>query len=174
MARNATIHKVQIELSDLKRNYFDSLNLVLAQHPSEKPERLLARLLAYCMHSSPALEFTRGLSSTEEPELWAKTLDGRIDLWIELGQPDLARIKKASNQANKVVIYTYRSSASLWWQKMSEQISHLERVKVIAFNPGDIDAAAQLITRQTEMSIMIDETSLTIYCANKEYSVEYS
>ncbi|MFT6017167.1 MAG: hypothetical protein ACI809_002939, partial [Candidatus Azotimanducaceae bacterium] len=49
MALKPTIFKFSIDLSDLGRNYYETLNLTVAQHPSESIERMMARVLAYCI-----------------------------------------------------------------------------------------------------------------------------
>jgi uncharacterized protein YaeQ len=60
MALKPTIFKLQISLSDLNRNYYDTLNLTLAQHPSETVERMMARVLAFCINAQERLVFTKG------------------------------------------------------------------------------------------------------------------
>lgn len=174
MARNSTIYKLHIELSDLRKNYFDTLKLVIALHPSETQERMLSRILCYCLHASPTLEFTRGLSSTDEPELWSKSLDDRIEYWIDLGQPDISRIKKACQKADQVAIYTYRSSASVWWKNISSQIKDFKNLDMIALNPEQISAASQLIERQIELSVLINDSSLEVFSQDKQYQIEFT
>ena len=44
MALKPTIYKARIELADSDRGCFETLNLTLAQHPSETLERMAARL----------------------------------------------------------------------------------------------------------------------------------
>ena len=70
MALKPTIYKAQVELADSDRNCFESLSLTLAKHPSETLERMAVRLLAYCLNYERGLEFTRGLSTADEPDLW--------------------------------------------------------------------------------------------------------
>ena len=70
MALKPTIYKAQVALADSDRGRFDDLSLTLARHPSETMERMATRLLAYCLHAAPGLEFTRGLSTGDEPDLW--------------------------------------------------------------------------------------------------------
>lgn len=48
MALKPTIYKFRIALSDMNNDYYDSKNLTIALHPSEKPQRMLARILAFC------------------------------------------------------------------------------------------------------------------------------
>ncbi len=111
MARKATIYKADIQLSDIDRNLFDSLALTIALHPSETLERMTVRLLVFCINAKEHLQFTRGLSSTEEPDLWEKNLQGDIVHWIEIGQPEPARIKAALKQAERVSVYAFGKSA---------------------------------------------------------------
>jgi uncharacterized protein YaeQ len=75
VALKPTIYKLKITLADINQNHYDSLNLTIAQHPSETLERMMARVLAFCMNAREPLSFTKGLSSVEEPDIWAHTLD---------------------------------------------------------------------------------------------------
>ncbi|MFU8831718.1 MAG: YaeQ family protein, partial [Wenzhouxiangella sp.] len=47
MAQRATPYKVHLGLSDTDRGIYQSLRLIVARHPSETEERLVARILAY-------------------------------------------------------------------------------------------------------------------------------
>src|SRR5690554_713016 len=97
MALGATIYKTELHIADNDRGYYGSHNLTVARHPSESDERMMVRLLAYGLfaESDSALEFTRGLSAAEDPDLWRKDLTGVILQWIEVGLPDERRILKA-------------------------------------------------------------------------------
>ena len=88
MAIKATIFKADCQIVDMDRHYYQDHSLTLARHPSETDERMMLRLLAFAYHASDTLAFTRGLSSSDEPDLWQKDLTGTIERWIELGQPD--------------------------------------------------------------------------------------
>lgn len=93
MALKATIHKATVNIADMDRNYYSEANLVLAQHPSETPQRMMLRLLAWLCHAHERLEFTRGLSAEEEPALWWRNDHGAVEWWIELGLPDEKRLR---------------------------------------------------------------------------------
>jgi len=69
----------------MDRQYYATHALTLALHPSETVERLMVRLLAFALHADERLEFGRGLSTDDEPDLWRKSLTGEIEQWIELG-----------------------------------------------------------------------------------------
>ena len=104
MALKATIYKAAVNVADLDRNQFLDANLTLAQHPSETQERMMLRLLAWIKYANERLQFTRGLSSDDEPELWLLNDHLGVDLWIELGLPDERRIKKACSRAQAVAL----------------------------------------------------------------------
>lgn len=124
MALKPTIYKFRINLTDMNRDYFDTISITTALHPSEKLERLAARLLAFCLHAQPDLAFTKGLSSTEEPDIWKKEYDDSISVWIDVGEPEAERIKKASRQAKQVAVYSFNSKSAVWWEKNKENFNH--------------------------------------------------
>ena len=62
MAPKATVHKAELQISDVDRHYYATHALTLAQHPSETAERVMVRLLAYAMFAHERLAFGRGLS----------------------------------------------------------------------------------------------------------------
>ena len=107
MALKATVHKAELQVSDMDRHYYASHNLMLAQHPSETDQRLMVRLLVFALFADERLEFGRGISTDDEPDLWRKSLTGEIEQWIELGQPDESRIRKACGRAREVVLVGY-------------------------------------------------------------------
>ena len=80
-------------------HYCESHELTIAQHPSENDFRFMIRLIAFMANANEQLSFTKGLSTDDEPELWQKSLTGEIDMWIDLGQPDEKRIRKACGRA---------------------------------------------------------------------------
>ena len=105
MASNATIHKANLNIANMDTHYYAEHNLTLAQHSSETDLRLMVRLTAFILNAEEDLLFTKGISQENEPDLWKKSLVGEIDLWIDLGQPDEKRIKKACGRSKEVIIY---------------------------------------------------------------------
>jgi len=99
MALKATIYKAELQLVDMDRNYYADHALTIARHPSETDERMMARVLAYAINAQEGIAFTKGLFDVDEPEVWVKSLTDEITLWIDLGQPDEARIRRACSRA---------------------------------------------------------------------------
>ncbi|MCK4503035.1 MAG: YaeQ family protein, partial [Desulfuromonadales bacterium] len=81
MALSATIFKVNLQISDMDRNYYAEHLLTLARHPSETDQRMMVRLLAFALHADEQLSFTKGLCADEEGDLWQISLSQEIELW---------------------------------------------------------------------------------------------
>jgi len=118
VALKPTIYKIKISLSDIDENHYDNLNLTIAQHPSESLERMMARVLAFCMNARENVSFTKGLSAVEEPDIWTRTLDDRLSLWIDIGEPAFDRIKKATRLSPGVKVYSFNLKSNSWWDNL--------------------------------------------------------
>ncbi len=158
VALKPTIYKLRINLSDLDRNLYDSLSLTVAQHPSESLERMMVRVLAYCLNAQEHLSFTKGLSSTDEPEIWARTLEGSIALWIDVGEPEVDRIKKASRIAAEVKVYSFNSKSAVWWSQVQQKFAGLG-VSVYQLDWSSVQALAKLVSRTMDLSVTVSGES---------------
>jgi uncharacterized protein YaeQ len=49
VAQTATVYTATIDLADMDRNVYETLELRVARHPSETAEYMLVRILAYCL-----------------------------------------------------------------------------------------------------------------------------
>lgn len=169
VALKPTIYKLRIALSDLNRDYYDNLNLTVAQHPSENLERLMARVLAFCLNCTENLAFTRGLSSVEEPDIWERTLDEKVALWIEVGEPAVDRVKKASRLADAVKIYSFNSKSDVWWSQGQQKFAALP-VSIYRFDWPSIQALAGRVQRTMDLSVTLSGD--TAYIASDEGQCE--
>ncbi len=158
MALKATVHKVELQVSDMDRHYYASHNLTLAQHPSETEQRLMIRLLAFALFADERLEFGRGLSDEEDPDVWRRDYTGDIEQWIDLGQPDESRIKKACGRAQQVIVVNYSGNASdIWWNKLAPSLIRLKNLTVIDIDPASVDAISTLLQRSMRLTAMIQD-----------------
>jgi uncharacterized protein YaeQ len=169
MALKPTIYKAQVELADSDRNCFESLSLTIALHPSETLERMAARLLAYCLNTARGLEFTKGLSTANEPDLWRHADSGEIEQWIEIGQPEEPRLRKACGKAGEVKLYAFGKSADTWWKINGSAIAALPRIEVWQFAWEDVQALAALLDRTMQLNISV--VGGVIYVDNGQGSV---
>ncbi len=163
MALKATVHKVELQVSDMDRHYYASHNLTLAQHPSETEQRLMVRLLAFALFADERLEFGRGLSDEEDPDVWRRDYTGDIEQWIDLGQPDESRIKKACGRAQQVVVVNYSGNASdIWWNKLAPSLSRQKNLTVIDIDPVSVDAISTLLQRSMRLTAMIQDGEMQL------------
>lgn len=171
MALKPTIYKLRIALADIDRNHYDDLNLTVAQHPSETLERMMARVLAFCINAQEHLEFTKGLCVAEEPDIWAHTLDDRISLWIDVGEPAFDRIKKASRISDSVKVYSFNAKSDAWWDMGQGKFKELP-ASFYRFQWPNIQILATLVKRTMDISVTI--TGESAYVSTKAGECEVS
>jgi len=172
MALKPTIYKFRTALSDMDRNVYDTLNLTIAMHPSENVERMMARFLAYCLNAQEFLDFTKGLSAIEEPDIWVKTLDDQLMLWIDIGEPAFDRLKKAQNLAREVKVYSFNTKSEVWWQQGKDKFSQLA-VSFYRFDNEQIQTLAGLVDRTTELSVTVSDGAAYIATERGECEVSW-
>jgi uncharacterized protein YaeQ len=148
MALKSTIYKAELSIADMDRNYYNTHQLTLARHPSETDERLMIRVLAFAIHADEALVNAKGLSDTEEPDLWQKDLTGAIQLWVEVGQPDDKRLLKAAGRSEQVMVYAYSATSHVWWKQLANKIDRAKNVSVINI-PAEASAALEKMAQRS-------------------------
>jgi uncharacterized protein YaeQ len=163
MALKPTIFKLSVNRSDLNNDIYDAFALTVAQHPSETTERMMARIVAFCLHSQQEfLVFTKGLSNVDEPEIRAKSLSDEFLLWIDMGEPGFERIKKATRIAKIVNVYSFNSKSDVWWKQEQQNFSTLKNLCVYQFSFEQIQQLAKLVKRTMEFSVTISGDSIYI------------
>ena len=170
MAISATIYKTALNIADMDRHYYAEHNLTIAKHPSESELRIMVRLIAFILNADENLSFSKGISQDDEPDLWKKTLDGSIELWIDIGQPDEKRVKKACGRSEKVMIYTYQDGAArAWFSSAQKTFKRLKNLTVMRLNiEGDLEALVsrtmdiQCNISDEELMFLVDEHSVSV------------
>ena len=163
MAVKATIYKVDLQVSDMDRHYYQAHALTLALHPSETEERLMVRLLAFALNASERLAFGRGISTDDEPDLWARDLTGQIDLWIEVGQPDEQRLRKACGRAGEVRVYCFSGrSAHIWWDKNGAALGRCGNLRVFEVPTEASQQLAALASRNLQLQCLVQDGQVQV------------
>lgn len=161
MALTSTIYTATVELSDVDRGVYETLELRLAMHPSESPAYFATRLLAYCLEFTDGIEFTPGgLSNGEDPAIVVRDLTGRITAVIEVGAPDAERLHRASKLADRVAVYTHREPRNFLGQLEGKKIHRAAEIPIYSFGRGFIDAIADRIERRIRISLSVTERHL--------------
>jgi len=173
MALRATIYKADLNVADTDRHYYASHALTIARHPSETDERMMVRLLAFGLHGQEGLAFTKGLSETDEPDVWLKDLTGAIKLWIEVGQPDERRILKACGRADEVVVYCYGGHAStVWWDGIRNKLARARNLRVVYLPAAQTRELAELAERTMDVNINIQDGTAFVSADKGQVTVE--
>jgi len=160
MAQTSTMYNAVVELSDVDRGVYETFDLRLAMHPSESPEYLTTRLLAYCLEYTEGIELTSGLSDGDEPAIVVRDLTGRITHWIEVGAPDADRLHRASKLAAHVAVYTHRDLRHVLGQLEGRKIHRAESLPIYSFGRGFVEDVASRLQRRVRVSLSITERHL--------------
>ncbi len=172
MALKSTIYKVNVELANMDQHYYDSLQLTIARHPSETEQRLIIRIICYILNAHPDLKFGKGISNEEEATIWQINYSNEIDLWIELGQLDEKRLKKACNKAKKVKLYCYGTSTDIWWSQIKSKVNKLDYLSVEKFDHSITDSLIKLISKTMEFQCSIQDGQLWLSSENETLLIE--
>lgn len=173
MALSSTIFRCTLQVSDLDRGYYQTHDLTVARHPSETDERMMVRILAFALHADEHLGFTRGLSQDNEPDLWQRTLSDEITLWIELGQPDEKRIKKACSRSQRVCIYSFsHRAASVWWNQISAAVDRFAHLSVYKLPDGIGEQLAALAQRNMDLQCTMQDGE--IWFSDTQNSIQFA
>lgn len=170
MALGATIHTFDIDLSDVDRGVYESLSLRVAQHPSESPDYLVARVLAYCLEHVEGIEFSRGLSDPDEPAVLVRDLTGQLQAWIEVGLPAPERLHRASKAAPRVVVYAHKDPVQ-WARAIAEaRIHRAGQLEIHAFDRDWLTGVVARLERRMHWSLARSDSE--IYLTVGEVTVQ--
>ena len=160
MAQTATLYQFDIQLSDVDRGCYETLDLRVARHPSESAEYMVTRVLAYCLEYTEGIAFTDGVSASDEPAVLVRDLTGRIVTWIEVGLPSAERLHRGARLAERVAVYTHRDLRQLVAQLEGQRIHRAAEIAIVAFDRAAIEAGAAAIERRSALTLSVMDQQL--------------
>lgn len=169
MALPSTIYRVSIQLSDVDRGVYESLQATVARHPSETAERLVARLLAFALFHEPELAFARGVGAGDEPDLWVKGPDGRVLLWVEAGLPDAERLIKAGRHAERVALVACGKTLPLWEQQQRPKLAGMANLTIRSFDHAFINRLVETLDRSVAWTVTISDATLYLTVGDETF-----
>ena len=173
MALKSTIFKAELQIADMDRNYYADHALTIARHPSETDERMMVRLLAFALHADKALTFAKGLGADDEPDLWQRDLTGAIATWIDVGQPDEKRLRRACGRAAQVFVYSYSGhAADIWWNQTGAKLERIRNLVVFNLPAGVGPALARLADRSMQLQCTIQDGHIWLGGSEEAVQVE--
>lgn len=173
MALPSTIYRANIQLSDVDRGVYESLQATVARHSSETEERLVARLLAYAIFFEPELAFTKGISSGDEPDLWSKGPDDRVLLWVEVGLPEAERLIKACRHVERAALVACGRALPNWEQQQLSKLEGLSNLSVISFDQPFINSLTSRLERSINWSITISDGILYMNIGDETFETAF-
>ena len=162
MALGATIYTFDIELADSDRAVYQTLNLRVAQHPSETPDYLLTRVLAYCLEYAEGIGFSRGLAEPDEPPITVRDLTGALKSWIEIGSPDADRLHKASKASPRVAVYTHKDPRQLRLALSGARIHKADALELYAVDRALLAELVELLERRVKLGVSMSDGQLYV------------
>lgn len=160
MALTATIYNFDIDLADADRGVYESLALRVARHPSESEEYLLTRVLAYALEFADGIEFSRGLSTPDEPAISVRDATGALRVWVEIGTPDAARLHKASKASPRVAVYIHKDPVQFVARLAGERIHRGGDVELWAMDRALLTALGARLGRRMAFSLSVSDREL--------------
>lgn len=160
MALGDTVYVFDIELANSDIGVYESLSLRIARHPSETAERMLTRLLAYCLEYTEGIGLTNGISEPDEPAIAIRDLTGALQVWIDVGAPEPARLHRASKAARRVVVYAHKDATQLAMRLGGERIHRLSELELYAMDFDWLPTLAERLQRRTTFTLTVSEQHL--------------
>jgi uncharacterized protein YaeQ len=162
LALTSTLYRFKIDLSDVDRGLYETLEFRAAMHPSESIPFFVTRVLAYCLNYQEGLEFSAGISEPDDPAIQVKGLTGQIELWIDIGNPAAKRIHKAAKSAKQVKIYTHKDIRKLVEDFKEEKVHKLEELGLYSMDQKFLNAVGATLERDNHWEMTLNEGELYV------------
>lgn len=167
MALASTLYRFKIELSDMVNSNYQSLDLRIAQHPSETMAYLFTRVLAYALSFEEGIEFSpEGLNNPDGPTI--RTLNhsrgssNDVKLWIEIGNPSERKMHKASKASEKLRIYTYKDPQVLMNEIFKHDIYKKDQIEVYALDPLFLERLEKVVKKENRWTLIFNDGTMML------------
>ena len=171
MAQTATLHHFAIQLADMDRAVYETLELRVARQPSETAEFMLTRVLAYCLEYQDGIVLTEGIAAVDEPAVLVRDLTGRVTAWIEVGAPDAERLHRGSKVAGRAAVYTHRDPDQLLAQYAGQKIHRAAEIPVYSFDRNLIAGIAAKLDRRNSLSVTVTERQIYLDVGGNNHTI---
>lgn len=173
MAQTSTLFRFQIELSDIDRGRYETLDFRTAMHPSENGAYLLTRVIAYALNCDQGLEFSpQGLGDPDVPALRLMSPNGNFELWIDIGNPSSKRMNKATKTAKVVKVYTYKDPKALLSDLNAESVHKGSQIEIYSLRADFLEKLSLGLQRDNKWSFVLQDQILTVHFLKQTESVE--
>jgi uncharacterized protein YaeQ len=167
MALGSTMYTFNVELADMDRGVYETLEIRAAQHPSETEEALVTRVLAYCCEYREGIAFSTGISTPDEPAIAVRDLTGALAVWIDIGAPDAARLHKAGKSGARVVVYTHKDPAQVKRLWAGEKMHRADELEFYEVPRAFLDAVVAELSRRMAFTLTVTDRHLYLAVGDK-------
>lgn len=170
---NFTLYKFQIELSDIPRSLYQTLDFRVAQHPSESMPYLLTRILAYVLNYEKDLTFAAaGLHDPDAAAMHIAEVNGGMNTLIEIGSPSARKLHKATKTALIVKVYTYKNPQTLIEEIQTEKVHRAQEIELYSLSPAFLAEIEPLLKRDNRWGVMFNDGTISIQVGDLSLSGE--
>src|SRR6185295_10077777 len=98
----------------------------------------------------------------EDPPISVRDLTGTIKAWIEIGNPEAARLHKAAKASPRVAVYTHKDPGQLVARLAGERIHRAGAIEIWAMDRALVTQFAGRLERRMSFSLSISDHDITI------------
>lgn len=154
MAAKTTPCELEIDISDMERNYYRTHNVTIQRGANETDVKLMVRILAFACQADDGIAFG---DTPDEPAVWKRDATGTVERWVDVGEPDDKRVVRACGQAREVVIYSSASSAQGWWNQVGPKVGARDNLTVYHLRGIATSALGKLADKSMKLHCMIQD-----------------
>ncbi|MCP4414604.1 MAG: YaeQ family protein [Gammaproteobacteria bacterium] len=93
-------------------------------------------------------------------------------MWIEIGEADEKRTRKACSRSKHVIVYTDKEgSSAIWWENKSTKFDLFKNLSVISLPTQTLEDLASMIDRTMEWQCTIQDRH--VWIASNNRTVEF-
>jgi uncharacterized protein YaeQ len=170
MALGSTLYRINVDVSNVDAGVYETLELRVAQHPSEDLVRLVTRVLAQILAHEDGLCVGRGLSEVDDPALYVKDATGNVVHWIDVGCPSAERLHRASKATPRVTIVSQKGAEGLIRVREKRPIHNVDKIAVWLLSPELVQSLAEQLERNNVWSLVRTGEELMVTVKDKLYS----
>jgi len=163
MAPAGTVYRVNIALSDVDRGLYETLELRVAQHPSESLRYLVTRLLAYALSYEEGITFSKGgLSSTDEPPIAIFDLTGQMLAHIDIGSPSAERLHRCAKLCKRYSVFTTASTDHFARELKTREVFRAESIPIFFLPLEVVDGIGERMEKATAFELVRTDGQLYV------------
>ncbi len=174
MSQGSQLYSFRVDLSDITNNNYGLITYKSVLHPSETLERMVVRSILYAVYNYCNVEFTKGVCVADEPDLWNKADDGKVDSWIEIGLPTNERLRKICRDSKQVILFLYGKAFNRYKCQKNISKTNQNNLKIISLNEEIIGNITRITLKNNHWTIIFqDEDATIIVNGDESYTLNF-